>query len=498
MNINKYKSLIIIVAFAVIIFSVISQVLFNPIVGLANNGDFQRYSLKIGLDYKEDPWFAENSKKYFWNYVIEDFKFVTPVETGFSSSHELTGKIAVLFNNIFSNDGDFNIKWMGIANAALYLLGIGLLFFNLRHERMSVVSFFCLAGVFFFTDKEIVQYFNSFYTEPASLVYLMLFFGLVFLYPSVIKSARRWESLILLIIEAFVIFMFLSAKLQNILGIIPILGIFGVQIFSLLKFWIKKTKFNVLLSVFLVVMLIIAPSVLGFMKNKESSNNAVSYNIIMMELLSLSAHPSEHLYNMGFNEEEINSLSKEIGHNAYDSIGENSFTKFASYFDRKAQIKIILHEPQIVSKLISKQSKYLFKPLAYGNFQETAEKGPLATSVKFTYVRAIKEAIYTNNFLFFASFLLTAFTISIVMIKRNYHNEAIWRNILFLTLPIFAILFFLTTVFGDSGHEIIKHFFLVNILFDATLVGTIYYLLNFMGKLVGKYRNKMAIQRMVN
>lgn len=467
---------------------VFAQVLKEPIVGVANNGDFQRYSLKIGLDYKENPREEGKGAKYFWNYIIEDFKFVQPQDTGFSSTHELTGKIAIFLNNISPNDGDFNIKWMGVTNAVLYLFGIGLLFFGLRCERMGTVIFFSLAGILFLTDREIVQYFNSFYTEPGSIIYLIFFLGLALLYPSIIKSSKKCKGIILLVIEAFVIFMFLGAKLQNILGIIPMSGVFGMQIFSLLKSWIKKTKVKIVISFLLTILFVVIPSISVFTKNMEGSSNLVSYNIIMMELLDLSEKPKEHLSKMGLSSDDIDLLSKDIGTNVYTS--GDSYLKYSQYFNRSAQLNILLKEPRIALELISKQSTYLFKPLTYGNFLEVAGKGAGAVSTRFTYVESIKKLLYPKNVWFFASVLLLAFVISILKIKKNKQEESVWKSIIFLSLPIFTILFFLTTVFGDSGHEIIKHLFLVNVLFDAVLIITIFHLLTLFIELLRKFLDR--------
>jgi hypothetical protein len=477
---NKYTKLLIAVAYLLIVIIVSYQVFSQPLFGIANNGDFQRFSLKFGVDYRENPWTDENYNKYFWSYVTDDYKIVEPMETGFSSTHELLGTVSVSLANVLDGGGNYSIRYMGIVNTVFYLFGVALLFITLKDKKFKEVVILCILGVVFFTDKEIVQFFNSFYTESGSIIYFLFYIGLNLLYSKIPNSDRKYKVFIL-ILEAFIIFMFLNAKLQNILGIIPMVILFGIKIVIELKENFKTKVCIVSLSIFLSFLFILVPTFLSFSKNTESSKNLVSYNVMMMEMLDLSAKPREHLLEMGVAEEDIVELEQGIGQNAYSN--RELFEKYSLFFDRKQQVKIFMREPILIFKLFSEQSENLFIIIDYGNFPGDVDEDTKVVSTQFSNIKIIRESLYIKN-LYFLIFVLLIFIIVVLRkFRKRMKEESAFENLLLLSFPIYIILFFLTTVLGDSGHEIVKHMYLLNLIFDIIIFYLFYQLIIFIPKL---------------
>ncbi len=481
MNLSKYKNIILLVSFLIISFFVARQVLINPIIGVAENGDCERFFVRLGLYYKpdENPWIDENFDVYFFNYVIDEYIFTEPWETGFRSSHELVGKFAVFLHDTFSHSEIFNIKYMGLANMSLYLLGVGLLLFNLKYERLRIVLPFCIFGVFFFTDKEIVQFLNSFYAEAGSFIYLLLYFGLNLLYTRIPKTSKILQILILLI-DLFLIFMFLNAKLQNILGIIPMSILFGTKLFSFFNSLFQNKTLKVITVMIVSVLFVLLPNILLFVSNSNrsiagnsSNNSLVVYNVIMMEMLNLSDNPSEHLAQMGFQENEVQELLGGVGLNVYPKF--DLFNKYWQHFDREAQVMIIIREPKILPKLIALQSKNLFKTLDYGNFTRSSNMDPRAISFEFSNIKQVRETFYSNNFIFFSFILLFLSILLFGKIRKSADVYSAYKYFVFLSLPTLVALTFFTVILADSGHEIVKHFFLTNLIFDCVIFAVCYY-----------------------
>lgn len=469
---KKHKNLIIVIAYLLISFFVIYQVLSDPLFGIANNGDFQRFSQKFGVDYKENPWESGNYYKYFWNFVIGEFKVIEPVETGFFSTHELLGKISVSIANVFSQDGDYNIRYMGLVNAVFYLFGVGLLLSGLKNKALKEILILSVFAIFFFIDKEIVQFFNSFYTEPGSIIYFIIYVGLNLFYTRIPRKSNSLR-VITLVLEAFVIFMFLNTKLQNILGIIPMMTLFGTKIFLELREKCKTGVYAVFLSILLSFLFILLPSIFSFSRSTESSNNLVSYNVIMMEMFDLSVKPTEHLLKMGLSEDNIAELEKGIGHNAYSN--SELFEKYSSFFDRKQQVKIFFREPILIFKLFYEQGENLFTTISYGNFAGNLDIDTKEVSTQFSNIKILRDSLYIKN-LYFLIFVLSVY---IVVILRKFRErrveKSLYENLLLLSLPIYIVLFFVTSVLGDSGHEIVKHMYLLNLIFDVIVLYLFYH-----------------------
>jgi hypothetical protein len=141
---DKYKKIVVIVFFTILSIILFKQLFVSPILGVADNGDFQRLAWKIGLDYKEDPWTKKNYNNFF-NFFTKDYKFIEKRETGFFSTHELIGNLSVWFSKNIVRKDKFSIKHIGFTNSILYLIPITMLgFFYLRRNSGRHYSFLLL------------------------------------------------------------------------------------------------------------------------------------------------------------------------------------------------------------------------------------------------------------------------------------------------------------------------------------------------------------------
>jgi hypothetical protein len=370
---------------------------------------------------------------------------------------------------------------MGLVNAVFYLLGVGLLLLGLKNKSLKKILILSIFAILFFIDKEIVQFFNSFYTEPGSIIYFIIYIGLNLFYT---RIPRKLNSLrvITLVLEAFVIFMFLNTKLQNILGIIPMMMLFGTKIFLELREKCKTKVYPLFLSILLSFLFILLPSVFSFSRSTESSNNLVSYNVIMMEMLDLSVKPTEHLLEMGLSEDNIAELKEGIGHNAYSN--SKLFEKYSLFFDRKQQVKIFIREPILIFRLLFEQGENLFTTINYGNFEGNIDIDNKEVSTQFSNIKILRDSLYIKN-IYFLIFVLSVY---IFVIQRRFKERttggSLYENLFLLSLPIYIILFFVTSVLGDSSHEIVKHMYFLNLIFDVTILYLLYHFVLGVSKLL--------------
>jgi hypothetical protein len=173
-----------------------AQLFVPPIIGLANNGDFGRIMEYAGLRY---PPGLTDEQTYFRN-IHRSFVLVRPVPsgTGYLSSEAGLALAGRVLGQAFSRDGRLDIRAIGAVHAAVLLAALALLAGSVcgsararpdarspdaRHHgsyrgRAPAVRWTAAAVlVFFFTDVGYVAPFNSFYSQVASLLFLLLTAG---------------------------------------------------------------------------------------------------------------------------------------------------------------------------------------------------------------------------------------------------------------------------------------------------------------------------------
>jgi hypothetical protein len=142
------------------------QLFFRPIIGLADNGDYERVTDHLHL--APEPVAPED--RYFF-YVLGHYRTAPPVGRRNVSSEVILAAAARLAALPFSPRGTFDLRWMGAIHL-LALLGAGVVLWNASRglatgARVAAGAF----AVFAFTDVGYAAPFNSFYTQEASLIF---------------------------------------------------------------------------------------------------------------------------------------------------------------------------------------------------------------------------------------------------------------------------------------------------------------------------------------
>jgi hypothetical protein len=464
----KLKNFPILLSYLFISFVVVHQVLVNPIIGIANSGDFGRFMRVIGVDYKIDQKTEISSRR---KYVIKDFKIIDKVKTGFHSTAEIIGNIALYINNIFK-EGIFSIKFMGLANVIFYLVAIGLLALALGLQDTKYILPFSILGIPLLTNKEVIHYFNTFYYESSSIIYFLMFLAFTIIYLNKEVTNKKY-SFILIILQIITAFLFVNAKIQNILFVFPIAVFLFAEIYNFLKRLNISKIGRISISTLSTCILVLIPTFYYFSKSIEVTDNVTSYNVIMEGMLGVSKEPERHLQSMGFDEAEIEEATQYIGMNLWGK-DKNLYEKHLDVFNRKTELKILFDEPRLIFVLINNTSKFLFEPLPYGNFikgENNSEK--VFTNTISNFLNKIKS-FYPQNIVFFLGVIASLVGILVYkFIKKLPKNVNV--DIFILVLAFGELLTFFTVVFGDSN-EPIKHLFFVNILFDILLIALIIYI----------------------
>jgi hypothetical protein len=143
------------------------QLFIPPVTGLANNGDFHKVLGAFSLASLVDDEYRFASQKF-------TFSPAHYVAFGFYSTEQVLAVMAIGINRLFSNDGRFDIRFIGFVHGALYVLALWLVLPLLRYgsfwRRLTCVALI----VFLFCDAFYVIQLNSFYMDTAAIVFFFL------------------------------------------------------------------------------------------------------------------------------------------------------------------------------------------------------------------------------------------------------------------------------------------------------------------------------------
>ena len=150
------------------------QLLLPPVVGLADNGDYIRVMGYAGFDHT-----TENDADRYFSFLRLQYR-VLPVgwaAYGYLSSESLLALAARFASPPAWRGGPFDLRALAAVHIALLLLALALLLRAARDLSAPAQAAAAVLLVFFFTDVGYAAPFNSFYSQTASLLFLLLLAG---------------------------------------------------------------------------------------------------------------------------------------------------------------------------------------------------------------------------------------------------------------------------------------------------------------------------------
>ena len=193
------------------------QLFVPPIVGLADNGDFDRVLVPVGLSYETGDY----SLRYF-HFLTQRWNAVPPRwPREHVASEQLFAGLARLATLGTAPRGVFDVRALGAVHTAAFLAALGLLLAGSRGWPTPARAVFAAALLFFFTDVGYAALFQSFFTATASYLALLLLAG------TVVCLARGMRSPALSGTFWVAAALFLASKPQE-TALAPLLGLSAV------------------------------------------------------------------------------------------------------------------------------------------------------------------------------------------------------------------------------------------------------------------------------
>jgi hypothetical protein len=299
------------VVFGAVVFA---QVALRPILGYSDNGDFDRITHPLGLvlpDYEQRNGFVNQNLAFgpsetrgYWNIFL-------PLQRVLVDGARWLGAES------------FDIRWMGTFYAVAGGLCLWLLLRALPGRTLPIVVGLLLILVL--GDSAFDAYFDSYYSEPGSLIGLLLVLAGVF----ALRGRRRvpvWQ-LALIAAAAFVLVL---AKVQNVslvLVLVPALML------------LKPRKVSVVLGIALLV------GAGAFLQNGEPSvKGYYAYDTVFTSILPHSPTPEADLRDLGLDPALVRYLHSSAYHNG--NYPDPSFQHLVATGGQKKIYAFYLRHPQ--------------------------------------------------------------------------------------------------------------------------------------------------------
>ncbi len=407
------------------------QLFVEPIVGIADNRDFARLMDPAGLDYPSVASYRESVFQFvetkFVSAKVYTYRYLT-------SERPILG-IARLLNRLVSKDGKFDVRSLGFCNLALY---VGAVFILLRAFRSAgLARRLLVAGsvLLICTDVGLAAYFNSFYCESASIIFMFSTLGLALL---CIQGARQGPTAWLLWAGYMgSSFLFWTAKSQNI-AFAPCL-VLGAWCFFPCSRLRGRSYLRVIGTAAIPVAVVWAFAV-GAYGDTVPANAQV---VLAEEILPHSPRPAADRQELGA------------------ETGGPTLYRVARFY---------AHHPIRWWQMSQRQAKEAFGYPLLGNFSRESGLGPRAQSQAFNLWSELKKAHYPRNLTSLIGFLTTYCILA--GMKARWLDRGRVARMTTLVGPVLglgsALEFVATVTFEANGTA--KHLFIFNVAVDICLL----------------------------
>jgi hypothetical protein len=292
---------------------ILSGQLFVPhFIGLADNGDFPKVTGRLSLGPKDA---GENFIHFVSDYLLSP-RYYWKSET--LSTELPLAWLATRLSRTTKEGDAFDIRWLGAIHAILLLGALYILIRGLWPLPIGPRLLIAAAAIFIFTDVHYVSYFNSFYTDAAALLGLLL---MVALAAHIAITGMRIGNAILFCLAAL---LFIGSKPPHaVWGFLPaaFIALIGRR---------RGLPFASILLAASAVTLWLSPA-------KYSA--APLFTLVFSKLTSQSPAPQDVLTQLGLPPED----SAFIGMNAYVPEAPILDPKWLSEFIRETSYRAVLN-----------------------------------------------------------------------------------------------------------------------------------------------------------
>jgi len=446
------------------------QLLVPPVVGLANEGDFERVMGYAGFFYQTDKF----EEKYY-GHVVREFAIVAPgwYASGYLTSETLLALAARWISIGLFPGRVFDIRILAAIHMLLLLAAIGLLIRAIRD--LSPVPQWVAAAliVLVFSDVGYAAALNSFYAQTASLLFVLL--TAAWAAVGIQAGALRTMPLVFYFLSAA---LFVCSKPQEVVHA-PLLGAFGVLLALGAPFQ-RRIEGSWRRAV-LPACLALALGGLAVWYYSQTPRIGIRYvglfHTVFHELLQNSPDPGRDMAELGIDPE----LGRYIGMHAYMKGAPIEDPEFrVRFFDRFGYARLMafyLRHPARLADRLERAAPAAFRlrPKYLGNFEKVTGAAPRAKSTRFALWSDLRARLQAH-----AGVALIAFFGANLLVVALAYKRSAPRVRLFLAGIVVCLvtagLEFGVCAFADALDDLGRHLFVFDALCDLVLIADVVWL----------------------
>lgn len=433
-----------------------------PIIGLANNGDFEKVMGYAGLQYRETTFDAK-----YLRHVVRLFDAVKPgwYRSGYLSSETLLALGARKLPGAVSTNV-FDIRALGFLHAVLLVLALGL--FVAACLDLTAPARWIAAGllVVVFTDVGYAAPFNSFYSQSASLVFVLLTAAVAAL------AIRRGRLDAALLPTYFLCAaLFVGSKPQEALQG-PLLALLGLRLSGVgwRGWWRRGASWMAIgLCAFSLWYYRATP--------REAIHDVGLFHSVFLELLPHSPDPARDLADLGLEP----GLAAYSGMNAYQPnspvFNPGFRARFFAKFGYGDLVRFYVARPARLLDRLRRgaPSAFRLRPWRLGNYERASGFPPNTMTGSFAAWSDLRLKLAPHAVAALVVFFAVNAAACLIGYRRASPRARLARAGLAALLGM-AVLEFLVCALADYLGDLDRHLYVFQALFDLVLIADVVWL----------------------
>jgi len=432
------------------------QLFVPPVIGLADNGDFDRVMRSVGLEYAS----SARAERYV-NWALTKFRRVAPDpgSRAYASSEAPLAAVAVAFADRFGATRTFDMRFLAAVHVVLLLLAIGLLVASTRELAPWVQWLAAAMLVLLFTDVGYAAPLNSMYTQVAGFLFFMVKTGI-----AAVAIRRGGTSRGQLFAYFILAALFVMSKPQeSIHGLL--LALLGLSLgrATLRGFWRQP-------AVWLAAALC-ALSLWYYRGTPSWLRELALYNTLFRELIPQSPDAGRDLAELGLDPD----LARYSGRSPYppDSpFHEPAFrAQVFPQYGYGAMLRFYLRHPARLAKLILRgtESAFQLRPVGLANYAQDSGRAPRTQTDRFAWWSRARGRLEKGAPLWLALLLGGNLVAAAAGYRSATDREKMFRRSVAI-LAALAAVEFLVAVLADILGDLARHLFVFHAMVDVLIV----------------------------
>lgn len=438
----------------------------DPIVGMADSGDFGRVLGVTGLAKLNHN--GSYDELYFL-YAHQYFGYGGYSSGGYFSTHVILVAAAGFIGKLFNSD-TFDIRVLGVCYSLLFIGAIALLVRNApqlfsRGYTQSIAILMSATLLFVFGDIGYLAYFHSFFGEPYALIFMLLMVASAI--ALVAPDKPEGKLLALFVIAALAV---ATSKIQN----APLGFLFAILAFRMVGLrednrWKRQVWCGLgVLIIGSALMIIAAP---------DRLKNTNLYQSIFYGVLKDSPDIARDMKELGIPKKYAvlagtNYFQKNTAIPQNDQVLHQEVLEKLSH--RDIGLYYLRHPTRFVQKLERAADNAVFiRPYYLGNYDQSTGKPPGTITYKFSGWSQWKVEYIPRTLSWFISFYLIYMAgLSVLWWKTSSRRFRLTMEML-VAVALAGIFSYVVPLIGDGEADLGKHLFMFNVCFDLMVVSII-------------------------